>query len=260
MANGKIRHMKSVGIILAGGRGTRFKSDSENKTAAKLSGKPLVMYAVELFEKSTDLVEVVVGAFPESVKNAIGDRPNVIYAFQNEQLGTGHAVQVAVEELEQQGIEPELVVVGYGDHMMFYTPEAVRELIELCETEQAEVALLTTDYPEPDKLKWGKIVRNREGHIQKIVEQKDADEAERKLTEVNPGFYCFKYQFLKEFKDRLQRSPVSDEYYITEFVQMAVNSGLKVVPLRVPFSQVGLGVNTKEELAADEVLNNPVTI
>jgi bifunctional UDP-N-acetylglucosamine pyrophosphorylase/glucosamine-1-phosphate N-acetyltransferase len=135
---------------------------------------------------------------------------------------------------------------------MFYKPETVRAVVGLYDKEKARVVLLTTLFEDPNSLRWGRIIRNERGEVTRIVEQKDASEEERQVKEVNPGFYCFDFNFLRENKDRLQKSAVSGEYYLTDFVKMAVDQGLKVVPHLVPFAEVGMGVNTREDLVADE--------
>jgi bifunctional UDP-N-acetylglucosamine pyrophosphorylase / glucosamine-1-phosphate N-acetyltransferase len=213
-----------------------------------------VVYGVELFEQVADRIVVVVGAYASSVRQAVGDRPEIIYAVQEEPMGTGHALKTAVDEMEKQNIDCDVVVVGYADHMMFYTPDVAQGLVAKLVSQKAKVALLTTSYTDPDILKWGRIVRDAHGAVQKIIEQKDASDAERQIQEVNPGFYCFDWEFLKENKNKLKKSPVSGEYYVTDFVQVAVEQGLKVVPEKVPFEKVGVGVNTREELEEDEKL------
>jgi bifunctional UDP-N-acetylglucosamine pyrophosphorylase / glucosamine-1-phosphate N-acetyltransferase len=248
--------MKAIGVILAGGKGTRFKSEGENKTTFKLHGKPLVMYGVELLKNVTEKIVVVVGAYAQSVKETIGNRPGVIYATQEEPLGTGHAVITAVKELVARGENPEMLVVGYADHMMFYKPEMVSDMLRIGKDLQAKIVLATSEYDQPNELRWGRIIRNNSGEVARIVEQKDATEEEREVCEVNPGFYCFDFKFLVDNRDNLKKSPVSGEYYITDFIQLAVDQGLKVVPYPVSFSDVGLGVNTREELAEDENIKN----
>jgi bifunctional UDP-N-acetylglucosamine pyrophosphorylase/glucosamine-1-phosphate N-acetyltransferase len=240
-----------IGIILAAGKGKRFGAEEKNKTAEMFAGKPLVKYGVELFEKTTDKIVVVLGVAADSVKAAIGINDKVEYVFQPEPKGTGDAFKTAMAGIKETDVE--LVFCGYGDHMMFYQSETLEKMKEMIR-QGADVVLLTTTFSEPDKLAWGRIIRDQEGFIEKIVEQKDANEEENKVAEVNPGFYAFKYEFARDYCDRLTPSPVSGEYYITDLVEQANRAGKKVAGLEVPFEQVGYGINTREELRESEQL------
>lgn len=234
-----------------------MKSTDTNKAALLFNGKPMIQYAVELFQKTVDQTVVVTGFAAETVENAIPQefRKKVIFVDQKEQLGTGHAVQVTLEELKRRSMEFELVLVGYGDHMMFYTPEVVGDFVSLHEEKNAAITLLTTHYDKPDKLAWGRIVRNGDGNVKKIVEQKVATPEELTITEINPGFYCFDYTFLQEHIDKLEKSPMSGEYYLTDMVELAVTQGHTVALLAVPFDVVGVGVNTPIELQDSQSLH-----
>lgn len=238
---------------MAGGRGKRFGSDQSgvNKTAASLRGKPLVMYGVELFEKTMDQIIVVVGAMAETVIAAVGDH-RVDWAVQAAPLGTGDAVKAGVIRIKDLGWEADSIVVGYADHMMFYTPEAVINLAEVQQKNNAAIGLLTTEFDDPDKLAWGKIIRSRNGDVERIVEQKNASAEERNIKEVNPGFYCFDYKFLSDAVYKIKPNSVNGEFYITDLVEIAINLGKKVVAVKVPFSAVGFGINTPEELQQDQ--------
>lgn len=241
-----------VGIILAGGRGKRFGSEESgvNKTAASLSGKPLVVYGVELFFKTTDKTVVVVGSMAETVKAAVGEY-NVEWATQEKPLGTGDAVRAGVYRIKELGWKVKSVVVGYADHMMFYTPAAVKSLVDVQQKNDAVMGLLATEYQDPNKLAWGRLIRSTNGDVERIVEQKNATEEEKNIKEVNPGFYCFDYKFLLEAVDKIKPNTVNGEYYITDLVEIAGDMGKKVVAVRVPFEEVGYGINTREELEAD---------
>jgi len=240
-----------IGIILAAGKGTRLKSVDRNKVTLPFLNKPLILYSVELMASICDRTVVVVGAFANSVKTVLKNK-NVIYAYQNEQLGTAHAVQVGIEKIEKNKQRPELVIVGYGDHTMFYKKETVKKLVVLHQKKQAVVSLLTFKYDEPDKIKYGRIVRDANGYVVAIVEHKDATAEQRLIQEVNPGFYCFNYDFLKSNIGKIEKSPASGEYYITDMIKIAVDQGKKVVGLPIAFSEAGLGINTAEELSESE--------
>jgi bifunctional UDP-N-acetylglucosamine pyrophosphorylase/glucosamine-1-phosphate N-acetyltransferase len=236
-----------TGIILAAGQGKRLNCQDKNKTSLDFVGKPLVTYGVDLFSSVAEHTVVVVGAFAESVKSALSDYP-VIYAYQSERLGTGHAVQIAFDAIEQNHLHPDLVLVGYGDHMMFYTPKIVNDLINNHKKSNSAISLISTKLKNPDNYAWGRIVRDTKGHVLKIVEQKDATQDERRIEESNAGFYCFNYNFLSENLTKLTKSPVSNEYYLTDLIEMANQQHLKVSAHLVPFQYVGIGINTPDQL------------
>ncbi|MCR4326259.1 MAG: NTP transferase domain-containing protein [Candidatus Roizmanbacteria bacterium] len=243
-----------LGIILAAGKGTRISSNGVNKTALPFNGKPMISYALDLYQETVDVTMVVVGAYADTLREAIAPYKPLV-CVQEEQLGTGHAVSVAMRDIAKAKIgDPELVIVGYGDHMMFYAPQTIKAMIANHRKQQAALSLVTALHDEPNALAWGRVIRNAQGHAVKVVEQKDATEAERQVQELNAGFYVFDYAFLKKYIDTLTKSPVSNEYYITDMIERAVSNGYKVVPFTVPFSEVGIGVNTNEQLSESQKL------
>ena len=245
--------MTIAGIILAAGKGTRLKIKGKNKVALPFLSKPMVIYGVELLAKITSVQIVVVGTFAHSVKEVLHDH-KVIYAYQNKRLGTAHAVKTALREIHKRKLNPDHVLVGYGDHTMFYKKETIIELIELHSSEKAEISLLTTTCEDPNQLAWGRIVRSPDGLIKAIIEQKDADEETRKIKEVNPGFYCFNFDFLERNISKIKKSAVSHEYYLTDLIAIANQQGQKVVGLKIPFSGVGIGINRFSELEESQRL------
>jgi N-acetylglucosamine-1-phosphate uridyltransferase (contains nucleotidyltransferase and I-patch acetyltransferase domains) len=237
-----------IGIILAAGKGTRIKAKTANKVTLPFLNKPLIIYSVELLEKVADKIFVVIGAFHESVKKVL-KRKKVFYAYQKKRLGTGHAVKVAVEEIIKKNLKPEIVLVGYGDHTMFYKKEDIEKLIALHHKEKAVMSIITTESKENEKLHWGYILRDKKGNIVDSVEYKDAnDEIKKNIKELNAGFYCFDFDFLKNNLKKIPKSKVSGEYYINSLIKIASGQNLKVVGLKIPFSSVGIGVNTWSEL------------
>lgn len=246
-----------VGIILAAGRGTRLSPPAggkdRNKVTIPFLNKPLILYAVELISSFAEKTVVVVGAFHESVKQVLKNH-NVVYAFQKKRLGTGHAVKVGLEVLKNLSPAPTLVLVAYGDHSMFYKKETVKKLIELHEKEKAAMSIITTINNDANILAWGRIVRNKNNYIVDSIEQKDATEEQKKIKELNAGFYCFDFNFLKKNINKIKKSPVSSEYYINSLIKIAADKGKKVVGLKIPFSGVGIGINRYSELEESQRL------
>lgn len=242
-----------IGIILAAGKGTRMKSKDKNKVALPFLNKPLIVYSVKLMKQVANKTLVVIGAFHESVKEAL-KKFKVIYAYQKKRLGTAHAVKVAVEKIIELNLSPQLVLVGYGDHTMFYKKEDIKKLIALHQKEKAIMTLITVEH-DNQNLHWGFILRNKKGEIIDSIEYKDADEEIRgKIKELNAGFYCFDFNFLKKYIQKVPRSIVTGEYYINSLIKIATNLGFKVCALKVPFSSVGIGVNRWDELEESQKL------
>jgi bifunctional UDP-N-acetylglucosamine pyrophosphorylase/glucosamine-1-phosphate N-acetyltransferase len=103
-------------------------------------------------------------------------------------------------------------------------------------------------------LAWGRIVRDKDDRVLAIIEQKDATKKQRKIKELNTSLYCFKYDFLKSSLPKIEKSPFSKEYYLTDLAKIAVSNGEEVVAVKVPFKYVGIGVNTQEEFIKSKKL------
>ena len=244
-----------LAIILAGGKGSRMKSRTQNKTSLMFNGKPILQYGLELLTQTTDATIVVKGAFSSSVDAVINNfsSPTPIYtAIQRKRLGTGHAVLVADRLIQAQKLTPHSVLVGYGDHLMFCQPSSIKHITKLGDQQQAAIVVACARVDNPFGL--GRIIINDAGHVLKIVEQKDANQEEQAINLVNTGPYYFNYQFLHQFLPKITKNPLSREYYITDLVALAVEHGLKVLNYELPFDQVGIGINTHEELQASQKL------
>lgn len=248
-------NQKTAAIILAAGRGSRLNSVTQNKVTLPFRGKPIIQYAVDVMDPVARPIVVVVGAFADSVRDTLKDRPNVLYAHQSEQLGTGHAAQIGFEALPP---DVENIYIGYGDHMMFYKPETVKALHDTHVNSGADISFLTTVANDPESLAWGHIVRDSSGNVTGIVEHKDANEDEKHIKEVNPGFYLCTATFLREAFPLLHLSDVTGEYYLTELIHIAVERGNRVNGMIVPFDEVGIGVNRREELEESQKLHQSV--
>lgn len=238
-------------IILAGGNGIRMKSVHINKVVIPFMGKPMIRYGVELFKGVAYPVIVVIGAFAESVRNALSDY-HVIFVRQKERLGTGHATQVGLHPLQSN--PPSCVLVGYGDHLMFYKKDTIQKFIIEHTKHKADISLMTTKSTHPDALAWGRIIRDDCNTIIGCIEQKDATLKEKKIEEVNPGFYCFNYQFLVDNIHKLTNENAVKEYYLTDMVKIAAGAKKKIVGFEVPFEEVGIGVNKLEQLEKSQRL------
>ena len=229
-----------IALVLAAGKGTRMKSD-KSKLVHKIYGKELVKRVVETAKKSNvDEVITVVGYKREQVQLVLGD--SVKYAYQDEMLGTGHAVLQAEEYLkDKQG----KVVVLNGD-VPILRPETIRELINKSINNKEYATLLTAIYNNPTG--YGRIIRDVGGNIKEIVEEKDATEDQKKIQEINAGIYCFDIQELLKALKKIQPNNSQKEYYLTDVIKIMNEEGLKTGAVIVQDNTEILGVNDKMQL------------
>jgi bifunctional UDP-N-acetylglucosamine pyrophosphorylase/glucosamine-1-phosphate N-acetyltransferase len=230
-------------IILAAGRGSRMKAKNKNKVAFKLGGEPMIAHTVKhLQEAGVSQIVAVVGYQADSVRSALGSK--VSYAVQTEQLGTGDAPKYALP-LIQNDIDTVLTV--YGDDSAFYPPDLFKQMVERKVETKCDVLFLTIHKDDPTGL--GRIVRDASGKIVRIVEEKNASEEERKIQEINTGFYCFDRDFLVNFIGEIQKNPVSGEYYLTDMIEIALKHGKKVDAFFVKDDSIWHGVNNRSDFA-----------
>src|SRR3989338_6881092 len=234
-----------AGIILAAGKGTRIKVKNKNKVTLPFLNKPLITYGVDLLTTLTDKVVVVVGAFHESVKSILKDY-DVIYAYQKKRLGTAHATKIGLEKLTTMSPQPEIVIVAYGDYTMFYKKERIAELINIHKKQKAVVTFITTIMPDP--FGYGRIIRKVNEGVVAIIEDKNASDEQKKIKEINAGFYCLDYKFITKNINKIKKSFESKEYYLTDLIEIALRQNHKVVGVKLPFSEVGIGINRHVEL------------
>lgn len=238
-----------TGIILAAGKGTRINSREVNKVVLPFLGKPIIKYGVDLFSEITNPLVIVVGAFAESVQKVLSNDA-VLYAHQEKQVGTSDAVWQGLKQLASY--TPQLVLVGYGDHMMFYKKQTIKDLIQKHREEKASMSVITTLYDNPTG--YGRIVRNKEGYVVDCIEEKDATNDQKHIKEINSGLYCFDYPFIYENIPHIKPSPVTGEYYLTDLIKIAAEQQKKIVGFQVPFEEVGIGINKEQELTQSQKL------
>jgi len=212
------------------------------KVLHPIGGKPLLQHVVATAKLlSPSRLAVVIGHGGESVASTIND-PAITYATQSEQKGTGHAVMQALPSLDAGGT----VLILYGD-VPLIASGTLRSLVDAAD--QGHLALLTQELAEPKG--YGRIVRAG-GLVQKIVEEKDATEAERAIREINTGIMAMPRAKLDAWLAGLRNDNAQAEYYLTDVVAAAVADGTPI-DVRHPSSpQECVGVNSKAELAALE--------
>jgi bifunctional UDP-N-acetylglucosamine pyrophosphorylase/glucosamine-1-phosphate N-acetyltransferase len=241
--------MKSCAIVLAAGKGTRMNSELP-KVLNSVNGKPMVFYSLDrLIKSKADYIVVVVGFEADMVKNSInGAGYNVIYALQDEQLGTGHAVLCGLKAVPN---DCDIAVVTYGDNP-FIPSETFDELIDKAASDNAIGAISTINFDEPMAPAFGRIKRDRGGKIISIVEQKNCNADELNIKECNGGPVAYKLNWMKEALKKVKRNDVSGEYYLTDLVKLATDEGKIVQSVSVPSEDLALGINTKEQLEKAE--------
>lgn len=229
-------------VVLAAGKGTRFLSETP-KALHALCGRPMVSY---LLQKLQDLdigkTVVVVGHGADQVREALREY-DVEFVNQTEQLGTGHAVQCALPAFS--GASGSLLVV-YADTVLI-EKETLRKLIELREAGDYAQTFISMELDDPAG--YGRVVRQSDGSIRKIVEDKDADSSQKKIREINAGFNCFSLTDLRENIQKLDADNRKGEYYLTDMVEIFVDAGYRVGSLVAESLEGALGINTWEELA-----------
>lgn len=243
--------MYKCSIILAAGEGKRMKS-STPKVLHKVCGKEMVNHVIDIMRKAEiNDVNVVIGRGAELVRKGTESR-NVNYSVQEEQLGTGHAVMCAKDFLNgKSGV----VAIFTGDAPLM-KEETINNLIDYHIKNECKCTVLTSVIDNPKG--YGRIVRDPEGNVLKIVEHKDCSEKELEIKEINSGAYCFDIEELLKSLGMIKNTNAQGEYYLTDAIGILKQSGSKVGAVVTDFEET-IGVNSRVELAqAEEILKNRI--
>ena len=187
-------------------------------------------------------IVVVVKFKAESVKRVLGN--SVEYALQGEKKGTAAALEDGIKNIK---LPIDKVLVIYGDDSAFYTQELLKFILDEHQKHLAKVTILSIKVVDPTGL--GRIVRRSNGGIKEIVEEKVATEDEKKIQEINTGCYCFDLDFLKKRLAEIKINPTSQEYYLTDIVDVALKNSQKVHVCLYPDAAVWFGVNNRSQWA-----------
>ena len=226
-------------IILAAGKGTRMCSDRP-KVLHKLAGKPMLVHAINQAQMlQPSFTHVIVGHGADEVEMVV-KLLGVRCVAQVEQLGTGHAVAQAMPQVDKNAI----VLVLYGDVPL--VPAALMQQLVL-QAIQGDLAILTVTLD--DAAGYGRIVRNSEGHIQAIVEHKDANAEQLQIKEINTGILAARASLLNDWLPRIKSNNAQGEIYLTDIVAMAVADDITISHLQPNFPQQTQGVNDRLQLA-----------
>ena len=205
-------------VILAAGQGSRMKS-ALPKVLHPIAGRPMLHHVIATAKQlGAEKIHTVIGHGAEKVRETT-DEASVNWVTQSEQLGTGHAVAQALPDLPDEA----RVLVLYGD-VPLTRYETLEELVGTLDENTLGLLTVTMDNPQG----YGRIVRNAEGDVQSIVEQKDASPEQQQIREVNTGILAVSAKHLKSWLPALSNSNAQGEYYLTDIIAMAVEQGLRV--------------------------------
>ncbi len=229
--------MKSA-IILAAGKGTRMKSDKP-KCMHKVCDKTMIEHIIDTAKAAgATQVITIVGHQHEEIEEHL--KGQCEFALQEQQLGTGHAVMQAKQCEDQDGV----TLVINGD-----CPCIQKETLERLYQEAKEYSMVLSSIEFEDTKPYGRIVRDQDGWVKKIVEYKDCTEEEKKIKEMNAGIYAFDNQVLFSSLKELNNDNMQKEYYITDLVEIINQKGMKIQAIKIDDVQEVLGINDQVELA-----------
>lgn len=237
--------MNTVAVILAAGEGKRMKSQY-SKVIHKVGGKPIIERVCNSVKKADiDKCVVVVGHKREQVIELMGDR--VVYAVQEEQLGTGHAVMQAIQYIK----DADRVVVLCGDAPLI-TDVTIKEALKMHEERSLSATIITAEFEDPAG--YGRIVRDNNSNVVGIVEDKDTTKEQKLIKEVNSSMYCFDKGALCNALDKLDNNNAQNEYYLTDVIKIMINENKKVDTYIVPDKDEIMGINNKIQLSEAEAI------
>jgi len=237
---------KRHAIILAAGKGTRFKSNTP-KIMHRLCGKPLMLHVLDkLQDLQIGKTFLVVNQITKELEEALSPR-RVQFIEQGEQLGTGHALLTAAPQFK--GLTGNLLVLCADTPLI--RVETLQQLMETCEEQNADQVLLTTSFDDPSG--YGRILRDEKGEAIDIVEEKEASPEQITIREINTGVICLKISSLLKGLPELTPSEQSGEYYLTDLLSIQRGQGKKVITLTTDHPDEARGVNDREQLSVAEM-------
>ena len=244
----RYRHPDTTALVLAAGQGTRMDSDLA-KVLHPMAGRPLLAWVLDALDRlGVGRTLVVIGHQAERVRAAFPEA-DVEWVLQAEQRGTGHAVLMAGPQLED--FEGTLLVTC-GDTPLLRA-STLDTLLARHKESGASVTVLSARVPDPQG--YGRIVRDGEGRVTAIVEERDATAEQRAIDEINSATYAFQYDDLERVLGRLTARNAQGEYYLTDTVRLLLESGRRASVRCAPDHRMLLGINTVAQLAEAEALH-----
>lgn len=234
-------------IILAAGKGTRMKSDKA-KVLHEINGVPMVNYVVQTAVQIVgDRIILVIGHQAEQVRKIVSEHcDGLTFAIQEEQLGTGHAVQCAIPYLSENIHH---VVILCGD-VPLITPATIQSLLKAHKTEKRDLTVLGVEMENPEG--YGRMVVDAQNRVTAIVEDADATAEQKKIRIVNSGIYCSDRNFLNQSVNQIQANNAQEEYYLTDILEIGRKAKKNVGVEIFRNCEEVMGVNTLEDLELSE--------
>ncbi|MBU0598227.1 NTP transferase domain-containing protein [Patescibacteria group bacterium] len=241
--------MKNIQIIiLAAGRGKRMNNGSLPKVLTLLNNKPIISYVTDTIKKTgyPHKPFIVVGHQADKVKKYLGK--NYMYALQSKRLGTGHAVACVKNKISSN---KKHILILYADKP-YINPLTIKRLATQhtrtkATLTMATITMLNFSGWRKNFYDLGRVIRNKQNNIVKIIETKDATATEKKIKELNPTYLCFNAQWLWKNINKLSKNNSQKEYYLTDLIHMACQQGKKISSVSARPIE-GLGINTNEQL------------
>jgi len=237
-------------IILAAGKGTRMNGESA-KVVLPVADRPMIWrIVVACQEAGISRCIIVVGYRAHEVKQVLADETGCVFVEQHEQLGTGHAVRMTQSLFENDKLSDLLVLPGDAP---LITPNTLLRLLKVHRQSKAAATVATANLDNP--FGYGRVIRDTNGVFQAIVEHKDATESEKRVQEINTGYYCFRSDQLFAKLGAVSDTNAQGEYYLTDVPGLLRASGQKVTLLDAVAPEEIMGVNDEAQLAeVDQIL------
>ncbi len=235
---------ETAAVILAAGKGTRMKSDLA-KIMHKLGERPMIAWPVAAARAAgAGRIAVVVGHQADAVREYFTGANDLAFSLQAEQLGTGHAVACAGEQLT--GFSGNVLILC-GD-VPLIRPETIKAMLDAHNLREATVTVLTTHLANP--FGYGRVLKREANRIVRIVEEKDATPQEREVDEINSGIYCVEAGFLFDAVSRLKNDNAQGEYYLTDIITLATEQNRSCYAFTVADPDEVMGINDRVQLAS----------
>ena len=241
-----------VAVVLAAGEGKRMKS-KHSKLTHKILGKTLIEWVYSAaISSEIDACIMVVGHKADEVKACMGDK--VKYVTQEQQLGTGHAVMQAEAYLKKRNGH---VIVMCGD-MPLISSETISNAFEKHTRQNNTVTIITADFENPTG--YGRIIKDQNSRVVKIVEHKDASEDERQIREINSGLYFFEIKLLLDSLEKINNNNSQGEFYLTDTIEILIGRGKKVDTYKIENNYEIIGINDRVQLSNAETIKRRTII
>ena len=236
-------------VILAAGMGTRMKSNKA-KVLHEIQGRPMILYVVETARKiAGDDVIVVVGNQAQQVRTIVSDTAELLFAYQEQQLGTAHAVQCAVPQIPEHC---DHVIILCGD-VPLIQPATISGLVADHLNARRDISLLAVELNNP--FGYGRILLDDNRQITAIIEEADANPDQKKIKLINSGIYCVAKEFLSAALPKICPDNAQSEFYLTDIIAVGYREKKNMGVMIGTNSQQILGINTCQDLAAvDEIM------